>query len=82
MSALKFSFVRPATFSDLRAWFVAVLSYFRRLFGKRRPSGPSGEAPGSEYAGVPLPVGPTPPHHLQAAKEFPPSERTHSVPKD
>ena len=82
MSALKFSFVRPATVSDIRLWFAAVFSYFRRLFGKGRRSGPSGEAPGSAYAGVPVPVGPTPSHHLQAAKEFPPSDRTHSFPKD
>jgi hypothetical protein len=82
MGAVKFSFVRPTTFSDLRCLVFRVVFYLRRLFARRRRSRPSGESPGLSYAGVPVPVGPISPHHLQAAKEFPPSDRTHSFPKD
>ena len=33
-------------------------------------------------AGKPVPVGPNPRHHLVAAKELPPSDKTHSFPRD
>ena len=82
MSALKFSFVRPASFSDLRQQLAALISALRRLFTSQRGSGPSGENPGLCQAGECVPVRPTPPHHLVAAKEFPPSDKTHSFPRD
>ena len=37
---------------------------------------------GLESAGKPVPVRPAPTHHLVAAKELPPSERTHLLPQD
>lgn len=43
-----------------------------------RPGGISGKS----QAGKPVPVAPAPRHHLVAAKDLPPSDRTHSVPKD
>jgi hypothetical protein len=68
--------------SELQFRFAMWVLYFRRLFRKWRHSRPSGEGPGACYAGALVPVKPTPPHHLVAAKEFPPSDRTHSFPKD
>jgi hypothetical protein len=82
MKALKFTFVRRATLSDLRWQFAALVSYIRRLFTRGQRHGPGGQAPGSSYVSVPVPVGPKPPHHLQAAKEIPPSDKTRSFPKD
>jgi hypothetical protein len=42
------------------------------------------ELPGSgkSEAGIPVPVAPVPTHHLAAAKDLPPSDKTHSLPKD
>jgi hypothetical protein len=37
---------------------------------------------GESEAGVPVPVRPSPTHHLIAAKELPPSDKTHSFPRD
>ena len=37
---------------------------------------------GLEGAGKPVPVRPAPSHHLAAAKDLPPLEQTHSLPKD
>ena len=37
---------------------------------------------GESEAGKPVPVGPNPTHHLVAAKELPPSDKTHSFPHD
>jgi hypothetical protein len=37
---------------------------------------------GMEGAGKPVPVRPAPTHHLAAAKDLPPSEKTHFLPKD
>ena len=37
---------------------------------------------GLEGAWKPVPIGPAPTHHLAAAKDLPPSEKTHSLPKD
>jgi hypothetical protein len=82
MSALRVSFVRPATLRDLGSQLAALVSLFRRLFTKGRRSRQSGEDPGASYAGVRVPVKPIPPHHLMAAKEFPPSDKTHTFPKD
>ncbi len=42
----------------------------------------SGGMSGTSLAGKPVPVGPAPRHHLVAAKDLPPSDRTHSLPKD
>ena len=44
--------------------------------------GPEGPNAGTHKLGVPIPVKPSPSHHLVGAKEFPPSDRTHSYPKD
>src|SRR5689334_20971955 len=41
-----------------------------------------GGAGGEVRAGCPVPVNPSPPHHLAAARDLPPSEKTHSLPKD
>jgi hypothetical protein len=43
--------------------------------------GPDPE-PGESEAGKPVPVGPKPTHHLVAAKDLPPSDKTHSYPRD
>ena len=45
----------------------------------RRPG--FGDA-GEFGVGKPAPVQPSPAHHLQAAKDLPPSDVTHSLPKD
>ena len=37
---------------------------------------------GMEGAGKPVPVKPTPTHHLAAAKDLPPSDKTQALPKD
>jgi hypothetical protein len=37
---------------------------------------------GTSEAGKPVPVGPNPTHHLVAAKDLPPSDKTHSYPQD
>ena len=37
---------------------------------------------GMEGAGKPVPLRPAPTHHLAAAKDLPPSDKTHSLPKD
>ena len=37
---------------------------------------------GMSEAGTPVPVGPRPRHHLVAAKDLPPSDKTHSFPHD
>jgi hypothetical protein len=37
---------------------------------------------GTSEAGMPVPVGPHPKHHLIAAKDLPPSDKTHSFPHD
>jgi hypothetical protein len=47
-----------------------------------RSWGVSGGSAGEEGAGKPVPVGPVPIHHLQAAKDLPPSNKTHSLAKD
>jgi hypothetical protein len=82
MNALKFSNIPQTTVRTASRWISAVVLQVLRLFRKKRRSGPSGESPGLAFAGVPVPVGPRGPHHLQAAKEFPPSDRSHSYPKD
>jgi hypothetical protein len=44
---------------------------------------PDGDGSSGRFRlGVPVPVAPTSPHHLVAAKEFPPSDKTHSSAKD
>ena len=49
---------------------------------KMRGRRPGGEDSGTCRAGEPVPTKPTPPHHLSAAKELPPSDKTRSFPKD
>jgi len=60
-------------FCGLIGW--SVLSGTVRVF--RHTSGA-----GMADAGKPVPVRPAPNHHLAAAKDLPPSEKTHSLPKD
>ena len=82
MSALTFSYIRRASWRDFMQFLAALISVVRRLFAKRRSSGPDGQNPGLCYSGKPVPIGPTPRHHLVAAKEFPPSDKTQSFRKD
>ena len=37
---------------------------------------------GKELAGDLVPVRPSPTHHLAAARDLPPSDKTHTLPKD
>ena len=63
---------------------------FRFLFHARRKpvvsvsrgSGGDSDSSGETEAGKLVPVRPAPTHHLQAAKDLPPSDKTHSLPKD
>jgi hypothetical protein len=41
-----------------------------------------GEGGGEELAGCLVPVSPSPTHHLTAARDLPPSDKTHTFPKD
>jgi hypothetical protein len=41
-----------------------------------------GDHGGTTEAGKTAPLRPTPTHHLAAAKELPPSDKTHELPKD
>ena len=43
---------------------------------------PGSGGAGMEGAGKPAPLRPAPTHHWQAAKDLPPSDRTHTFPKD
>jgi len=52
------------------------------IAGASRSSRVSGGSDGLSGAGKPVPVSPAPTHHLQAAKDLPPSDKTHSLPKD
>ena len=52
------------------------------IAGAIRRSWPPGGATGLSDAGKLVPVGPAPVHHLQAAKDLPPSDNAHSLPKD
>ena len=45
-------------------------------------TGGSSGGRGFSEAGKPVPVRPAPTHHLTAAKDLPPSDKTHSLPKD
>ena len=78
MNALQFHFVRRAWLFDLKLFVASLLLFVSRLFKKRRYWRRGGENPGLSFAGKPIPVRPMPPHHLVAAKEFPPSEKTES----
>jgi hypothetical protein len=53
-----------------------------RSVGKIGARRPGGESPGFCYAGEPAPIKPIPTHHLAAAKELPPCDKTRSFPKD
>jgi hypothetical protein len=68
------SWLVGALFLAFLAWF-AVKSLARL---HRDPGGGSGMAD----AGKPAPVRPDPTHHLGAAKDLPPSDKTHSLPHD
>jgi len=46
------------------------------------PPSQGGAPPRPPFAGKPVPVKPSPRHHLIAAKDLPPSEKTHCFPKD
>jgi len=49
----------------------------REFFGGKKPPGF-----GTWEVGKPVPVAPVPTHHLEAAKDLPPSDKTHSLTKD
>jgi hypothetical protein len=66
--------VAAALFLGLIGW-AAVTNTFS---SSRREGGSRGKS----EAGLPVPVKPSPKHHLTAAKELPPSDRTHSFQKD
>lgn len=53
----------------------------RKYFSNPEPADGDGGS-GRVGLGVPVPVSPWPTHHLQAAKDLPPSEKTQSSPKD
>jgi hypothetical protein len=78
MNALQFPFVRRSWLFDLKLFVAGLVLFIRRLFKKRRRWGRGGEAAGFSFAGKPVPIRPTPTHHLVAAKEFPPSDKTQS----
>ena len=78
MNALQFPFVRRVWLIDLKLVVAGLILFVRRLFKKLRRWRRGGENPGFSFAGKPVPIQPTPTHHLVAAKEFPPSDRTHS----
>ena len=50
--------------------------------GKAPPSSSTGTKRPPPDAGKPVPVTPSPKHHLVAAKSLPPSDKTHVFPKD
>jgi hypothetical protein len=52
------------------------------IVGTTRGARVSGGNAGLSSAGKPVPVSPAPTHHLQGAKDLPPSGKTHSLPKD
>jgi hypothetical protein len=82
MNALTFSFVGRAWMKDFKQLLAGLASKIRRVFTKPRRKGSGGQTPGACFAGCVVPVRPTPSHHLVAAKEFPPSDVTHSYTKD
>jgi hypothetical protein len=46
------------------------------------PFSQRGGGGGELKAGCPVPANPSPTHHLSAARDLPPSDKTHSLPKD
>jgi hypothetical protein len=56
--------------------------YQKSVTSAHSRSGGDGDSSGESEAGKPVPVNPAPTHHLQAAKDLPPSDKTHSLPKD
>src|SRR5688572_27996514 len=61
------------------AWLVTCANRSPHALSK---PGPDAGGAGLSGAGKPVPVRPTPSHHLVAAKDLPPSDKTHSLPKD
>jgi hypothetical protein len=61
--------------------FFGALGYLI-IVGTTRRARISGGSSGGSGVGVRVPVSPAPTHHLQAAKDLPPSDKTHSFPKD
>src|SRR6516162_6854439 len=78
MNALQFPFFRRVWLFDLKLFVAGLIFSVRRLLTKWRHRGRGGENPGLSFAGKPVPIRPTPTHHLVAAKEFPPSNKTQS----
>ena len=64
---------------DVFVFFIGWLAYSASRPGFR---GTGDGGAGFAGAGVPVPVRPTPTHHLVAAKDLPPSRRTHLLPRD
>jgi hypothetical protein len=77
---------RNVRFRWLRVMLKYAIHKYRvrmRGFAVGRPQrGNDDGSSGTFRVGKPVPVRPTPPHHLVGAKEFPPSDRTHSYPAD
>jgi hypothetical protein len=72
-------------FRWLRVMFKYAMHKYRlRMRGVTvgRSRGDSDGGSGKVSLGKPVPVGPRSPHHLVGAKEFPPSDKTRSYPKD
>jgi len=70
-------------------WLKVMVRYAIHKYRLRMRSVPVGRSRGDSEGnsgrfrlGKPVRVGPTSPHHLVGAKEFPPSDKTHSYPKD
>ena len=71
--------------------FAACCILFSQRRHSARPGGsgggeaappPAGSKPPPPDAGKPVPLKPCPSHHLVAAKDLPPSDKTHCFPKD
>lgn len=83
MNTLQLSAFKPATIA-LKRTIAHIVRATARVLQKvlKRRSRPDDGSPGFEYAGRTVPVKPSPPHHLVAAKAFPPSDRIHLYPRD
>lgn len=67
-------------FSGFLGW-MAIVGANRNLFFLNKP-GPDFGNTGHSTARKPVPIKPFPIHHLVAAKDLPPGDKTHSYPKD
>ena len=63
-------------------WRLLKIAWTSRARALMEGGGGSSGSSGLSGAGKPAPLKPAPTHHLAAAKEWPPSDETHSFPKD